>query len=382
MISGSIITLRLNAVKNNIAFLKEHLGPNVRISSVVKANAYGHGIEQIVPLFEEEGIDHFSVFYYDEAVRVKNSIRKESDIVIMGWIADNDVKNAIEQGFEFFVFNLERLHLAKKYAEELNIRARIHIEVETGMNRSGLNKRQLNKALEFFKENSEHFKISGFCTHLAGAESIANHYRIQTQLKRYNKMFKVLEKNDIVPGYKHVANSAAAFVYPETRMDLVRIGIMQYGFWSSMETFIHFTRNKKDKTDPLQRILGWKSKIMSIKDVRTGEFVGYGISFLAQSDIKTALVPVGYSCGYSRSLSNKGRVLIHGSRCGIIGLVNMNMIIVDITTVPDVKVGDEVVIIGQQGDLEIKVTAFSNISDKLNYEILAHMPGSIERKVI
>jgi alanine racemase len=313
---------------------------------------------------------------------VKNSIRKESDIVIMGWIADEDLKSTIENGFEFFVFNLERLRSAKKYAEQLNIKAKIHIEVETGMNRSGLNKRQLNKALEFIKENEEHFKIAGFCTHLAGAESIANHYRIQTQLKRYHKMLKALEKNDIVPTYKHVANSAAAFVYPETRMDLVRIGIMQYGFWSSMETFIHFTRNKKDKADPLQRILGWQSKIMSIKEVRTGEFVGYGISFLAQSDIKTALVPIGYSCGYSRSLSNKGRVLIHGSRCGIIGTVNMNMIIVDITTVPDVKVGDEVVIIGQQGDLEIKVTAFSNISDKLNYEILAHMPGSIERIVI
>ena len=157
---------------------------------------------------------------------------------------------------------------------------------------------------------------------------------------------------------------------------------MQYGFWSSMETFIHFTRNRKDKIDPLKRILGWKSKIMSIKEVRTGEFIGYGISFLAQSDIKTALVPVGYSCGYSRSLSNRGRVLVNGQRCGIIGVVNMNMIIVDITTVLEAEVGDEVVIIGQQGDLEIKVSAFSNISDQLNYEILAHMPATIERKII
>lgn len=180
MITGSIITLRSKAVKNNIAFLREHLGPDVRISSVVKANAYGHGIEQIVPLFEEEGIDHFSVFYYDEALRVKNSILKESAIVIMGWIADNDLKDAIEQGFEFFVFNLERLYLAGKYANMLNTRAKIHIEVETGMNRSGFNKKHLNEALEFIKENSECFTISGFCTHLAGAESIANHYRIQT----------------------------------------------------------------------------------------------------------------------------------------------------------------------------------------------------------
>lgn len=382
MNNASIITLREKVVRNNIAFLKENLGDKVRISSVVKANAYGHGIEQIVPLFEREGIDHFSVFDYYEAVRVKNSVQEFSDIVIMGWIADENLKEAIDHGFEFFIFTLERLYLAKKFAEELDLKAKIHLEVETGMNRSGLNKKQLNVAVSFIKENEKYFKIVGFCTHLAGAESIANHYRIQNQLRIYRKLLTVLEKNDIVPNYKHVANSAAAFVYPETRMDLVRVGIMQYGFWSSMETFIHFTRNRKEKTDPLQRILGWKSKIMSIKDVRTGDFIGYGISFLAQSDIKTALVPVGYSCGYSRSLSNKGRVLVRGQRCGIIGLVNMNMIIVDVTTIQDVSVGDEVVIIGQQGDLEIKVSAFSNISDQLNYEILAHMPGNIERKVI
>ena len=382
MNDASIITLKANAVHNNIAFLKKNLGDKIRISSVVKANAYGHGIEQIVPLFENEGIDHFSVFDYYEAVRVKSSIREESDIVIMGWVTNEDLKPAIKQGFEFFVFNLERLRWAKKWAGELGLKAKIHLEVETGMNRSGLNKKELNTAVRYIKENEKHFKVVGFCTHLAGAESIANHYRIQTQLKRYGQMLRVLEKNDIVPKYKHVANSAAAFVYPETKMDLVRVGIMQYGFWSSMETFIHFTRNRKEKTDPLQRILGWKSKIMSVKDIRTGDFVGYGISFLAQSDIKTALVPVGYSCGYSRSLSNKGRVLVRGQRCGIIGLVNMNMIIVDVTTIEDVKVGDEVVIIGQQEDLEIKVTAFSNISNELNYEILAHMPGDIERKVI
>lgn len=382
MNNASLITLRSNAVKNNIAFLKQQLGSKIRVSSVVKANAYGHGIEQIVPLFEAEGIDHFSVFDFDEALRVKRNLTEGSDIVIMGWIDDDNVEDAIREQFEFFVFNIERLRLAKKCAEKLNMKAKIHLEVETGMNRSGLNKRELNNAVKFIKENEEYFKVAGFCTHLAGAESIANHYRIQTQLRHYHKMYKVLEKNDIVPTYKHVANSAAAFVYPETRLDLVRIGIMQYGFWSSMETYIHFTRNRKNKQDPLQRILGWQSKIMSIKKVRTGEFVGYGISFLAQSDIVTALVPIGYSCGYSRSLSNKGRVLIRGQRCGIIGVVNMNMIIVDITTVTEAVIGDEVVIIGQQGDLEIKVSAFSNISDKLNYEILAHLPTSIERKVI
>jgi len=121
---------------------------------------------------------------------------------------------------------------------------------------------------------------------------------------------------------------------------------------------------------------------MAIKKVKSGEFVGYGISYLAQSNITTALVPVGYSFGYSRSLSNKGRVLIRGHRCSVIGVVNMNMIIIDVTHIGEPKVGDKVVLIGKQEDLEIKVSAFSEISDELNYEILAHLPDSIKRTVI
>ena len=378
----SEITINEKAVKKNILFLKNKLGKNVRISSVVKANAYGHGIEQIVPLFEKEGIDHFSVFDYDEAVRVKRSLLNSATIMIMGWISKKDIRNTIKNGFEFYVFNIERLQKALLYSQKLGIKAKIHLEVETGMNRSGLNKEEFEKAISIINENPDTFIIKGFCTHLAGAESISNYKRIIDQLEKYKKLLQILEHNNIKPKYKHVANSAAAFVYPQTRMDLVRIGIMQYGFWSSAETFISFIGNKIDKTDPLQRILGWESKIMSIKEIKTGEFIGYGTSFLAQSDIKAALIPIGYSGGYNRSLSNKGRVLINGQRCGVIGIVNMNMIIVDITNVLFAKIGDEVVIIGQQKDLEIKVSAFSNISDQLNYEILAHLPKNIKRKII
>ncbi|MBI9036522.1 MAG: alanine racemase [Bacteroidales bacterium] len=382
MIDNSLITLNENALENNISFLKKKLGDKVKISAVVKANAYGHGIEQVVPLFEKYGIEHYSVFYYSEAIRVYNCLTKPSSIVVMGWLCEKSIREAIEKGIEFFVFNIERLNIAIKSAKELKIKAKIHLEVETGMNRSGLNIDELVHAIAIIKENIENIEIAGFCTHLAGAESISNHFRIQNQLKKYKKMLVTLENNDLHPKYKHVANSAAAFVYPKTRMDMVRVGIMLYGFWSSTEVFIHYMNSNHIKKDPLTRILGWQSQIMAIKEVKSGEFVGYGISYLAQSNITTALVPVGYSFGYSRSLSNKGRVLINGSRCSVIGVVNMNMIIVDITNAGNTKVGDKVVLIGKQDDLEIKVSAFSEISDELNYEILAHLPDSIERTVI
>lgn len=381
MFNHSIITLNENSVQNNIDFLRKKLGNKIKISAVVKANAYGHGIEQIIPLFEKNGIDHYSVFYYSEAISVYNCLTKPSTIVVMGWLSNENIKDAIQKNIEFFVFNIERLSLAIKYAKELNLKVKIHLEAETGMNRSGLNIDELKTAIKLIKENIEYIEISGFCTHLAGAESVSNHYRIQNQLKKYKKMLAVLEANNLNPLYKHVANSAAAFVYPKARMDLVRIGIMLYGFWSSTEVFIHYLKSNQDKLDPLKRILKWHSQIMAIKEVKSGEFVGYGISYQAQSNITTALVPVGYSLGYNRSLSNKGYVLIRGCRCSVIGVVNMNMMIIDVSNVSEPKIGDEVVLIGKQEDLEIKVSAFSELSDELNYEILAHLPESIIRIV-
>lgn len=382
MKDSSIITLNRESVRNNIRFLKKKMGQKVRISSVVKANAYGHGIEQIVPLFEAEGIDHFAVFDYAEALRVAKSLSGQATIMIMGWISDTDLKNAVRRGFEFYVFTLRRLERAIAIAESMHTKARIHLEAETGMNRSGLNSQDLKEAIRMIRDHPEAVDLSGFCTHLAGAESISNHLRIQKQMKNYYRMLRMVKDADLNPHYRHVANSAAAFVYPKTRLDLVRIGIMQYGFWSSTETFIQYINGKSDQHDPLKRILGWQSKVMSLKEVKTGEFVSYGITYLAQTDIRTALIPVGYSNGYSRSLSNKGRLLIRGHRCSVIGVVNMNMLIADVTHVPDVRIGDEVVIIGKQGDLEIKVTAFSDISEQLNYEILAHLPEKLHRRVL
>lgn len=383
MINGSsLITLNEESVTNNIRFLKKKLGRNVRISSVVKANAYGHGIEQIVPMFEKAGLDHFSVFSFREATRVKASLSGDATIMIMGWISDHNIRDAIIGDYEFYIFNIERLQVAMKYALETTKKARIHIEIETGMNRSGLNSEELNRAVKIITDNPECFNVAGVTTHLAGAESISNHVRIKKQISRYHKTLTYLAEQGIDPGVRHIANSAAAFVYPKARLDMVRIGIMQYGFWSSTETFIQYLGNRSNRKDPLKRVLGWESRIMSIKEVKIGEYIGYGISFLAQSVTRTALIPVGYSSGYSRSLSNKGHVLIHGTFCNVLGLVNMNMIIADITNVPDVVVGDQVVIIGRQGEQEIKVSSFSDISDQLNYEVLAHLSGGIKRNLL
>jgi alanine racemase len=163
---------------------------------------------------------------------------------------------------------------------------------------------------------------------------------------------------------------------------MVRIGILQYGYWPSTETFIHYISRRKLKTDPIKRIITWKSKVMVVKEVKQGSFVSYGTTYLATEDKRIAVIPTGYSHGYSRTLSNTGRVLINGQRIAVIGMVNMNMLIVDITYCADVQQGDEVVLIGRQGELDISVSSFSELSDQLNYELLARLPSSIERKLI
>ena len=378
---ASFIELSQPALQNNIAFLKKQF-ENTRISSVVKANAYGHGLEQFLKMAVDCGIDHFSVFSSDEAKKVKSLLNEPIDIMIMGWINDEDLEWVIKNQIEFFVFNHERVDKFLEVSKRLGIPAKIHVELETGMNRTGFRSRELKSLIEKLIENVQHYEFKGICTHFAGAESIANYKRIQGQIRKFKSLHKQFLKKHLIPKTRHTACSAAALTYPKTQFDMVRIGILQYGFWPSVETYIQFLTHSKLQSDPLKQILSWKSVIMSIKKVKTGEFVSYGTSYLAQKDMKIALVPVGYSQGYARNLSNQGRVIINGQRVGVIGMVNMNMLITDVTTLEKVNIGDEVVLIGKQGDISINVSSFTELSDQLNYELLTRLPVEIPRVII
>jgi alanine racemase len=160
---------------------------------------------------------------------------------------------------------------------------------------------------------------------------------------------------------------------------MVRIGILQFGFFPTQEILVHYLSTKKNIEDPLKRVISWKTNVMDLKDVGAGKFIGYGTSFFTNVPTKIALIPVGYANGYSRNLSNQGKVLIHGKRFDVIGTVNMSMMAVDITECPEIQRGDEVVLIGNQGDLEISVSSFSNYSNLVNYELLTRLPSDIPR---
>lgn len=382
MFETSHINLKKAALKNNLSFIQNLIGEDCKMSSVVKGKAYGHGIEEYVVMAEECGVNHFSVYSTDEAQRVFNVKNTNTSIMIMGSVDDDGLAWAIDNDIEVWVFDEERLNKALQLAENLRKKAKLHIEIETGMYRTGFENGEIKNVIQTLQGNLEHHTLVGICTHFASAESISNYYRIKEQIKRFKRVLKQFEKATLHPVYRHACCSAALLRFPEMRMDMVRVGILQYGFWPSTETFIDYTQKNKTMDEPLHRIISWKSHVMSVKHVKTGEYIGYGTSYLAQSDTKIGIVPVGYGHGFARSLSNQGRALINGIRMAVIGTVNMNSLAVDLSEVESVKKGDSVTLIGRDGELDVSVASFSEATNQLNYELLTRLPMHIPRIVV
>jgi alanine racemase len=347
---------------------------------VIKGNAYGHGIESILPMIEEAGVTHFSVFGVDEAMRAHKIKKDICEIMIMGYVDDEYLEWAIEHDVSFFVFTRERLEAVAKTAKKTSKKARIHVELETGMHRTGFMPHELTEVAEILTKNDKTITLEGLCTHFAGAEHLSNFDRVNKQIERFKKTCNWFHEFGLKPRYRHVACSAGLLNFPDYAMDLVRIGISNYGFWPSEETrMLHIQKNGEMPKDPLDRVLSWKSKILSVNHVGEGEYVSYGKSYITNRDSLIAVVPVGYSYGFSRTLSNLGHVLVHGKRVTVIGSVNMNMMVIDVTDIPEVQVNDEVVMIGKQGNLNISVSSFSDMNNSMNYELLTRLPEQIPR---
>ncbi len=382
MYDSSIIEISRSALQANLNFLKKHTGPHARYCSVVKGNAYGHGLAEFVNLAVTCGVDYFAVYSADEAYQIVQHVNPVPDIYIMGNVEGEAIEWAILNGIEISISDIKRLENALDYARKNGKKALVHIEIETGMNRTGFEANELNAAAELINKNSKHIEIIGCCTHFAGAETMANNFRVSQQIERFSKLLKNAADLGINPLYKHAACSAAVMNYPATIGDMVRVGIMQYGFWPNDETFIRFIGDKEKSDKILKRLITWKAKVMNIKTVKKGDYIGYGTAYLAMKDMKLAIVPVGYAHGYSRNLSNTGKVLIRGAEARVTGIVNMNAISVDVTHIPAVEKGDEVVLIGKQKNKTISVFSFSELSSQLNYEMLTRLSSGIPRIIV
>lgn len=384
MLHSSWIELDRLAVNKNIRYLKKRIGPDVTFVSVIKGNAYGHGIEQYLPLAEAAGIRHFAVYDAFEAQRALQVKAEGTQLIIMGMLDADQMDWVIENDIAFFVSSRDRLEAALAEARKQKKKALIHLDLETGMNRTGLEEDELPSVSKEIKKNRCYLSVEGVCTHYAGAESIANYFRIHKQYEQFNKLCKSLKKSGIVPHAYHSACSAAALIYPHTKMDMVRFGIAQYGFWPSMETKMNnlLSEEVKFTRDPLKAVLTWKSRVMSVKAIDRGNFVNYGNAYLSTKNIKVATVPIGYHQGYSRSLGNSGQVLIRGKKADVVGMVNMNMFMVNVSHIKGIAAGDEVVIIGKQGEMKISVSSFSELTKMVNYELLSRLPYQIPRIIV
>lgn len=381
MKASSHIKLNQKALQSNWEFLNSYFNGK-KISAVVKGNAYGHGIKDYVPMAEACGVNHFSVFNAGEAYKVYKAASAESTIMIMGALDDDDIEWAIEKDVEFYVFTMERLETTIKTAHSLGKKAIIHIEIETGMYRTGFELKQIPTLIEILKSNTDTLTFKGLCMHFAGAENIANYVRIKKQKINFKKAVKAFKQANVEPEIIHTCCSAAAVRLPDMHYDMLRIGIMQYGFWSGPEILIEYLNKNDVVTSPLKRIIRWESQVMSLKQVPPGEFVGYGSSFYSHKTMDIAIVPVGYAHGFSRSLSNTGTVLINEQFAKVVGTVNMNCIAVDVTDIDSVKINEPVILIGTQGEHEISVSSFGEMSSQLNYELLTRLPLNIPRIVV
>ena len=391
MLHTSYIEISKSALQNNLNYMRGYIaemcsGPVPEYSMVLKANAYGHGIEEVLGIAEGAGVSHFSLFSVAEAIRAESVANAGSELMIMGWVDEDYLEWVIEKEISYYVFSIERMLQSLEVARRVGKKARIHIELETGMHRTGFQPDQLGQIVQILGDNPGQFDVVGMCTHYAGAESLVNYDRVAGQIQTFNRLSSVLRNKGVQVDYRHTACSAAVFNFPESIMELVRVGIANYGYWPSPETRIRHLAGDdvvdEVQDDPLQRVLSWKSVILSINHVDEGEYISYGQSYLTNRKSRIATVPVGYGYGYNRTLSNNGHVLVNGYRVPVIGTVNMNMLVIDVTDADGVEVGDQVVLIGRQGDLTISVSSFVEMNNSMNYEMLTRLPDHIPRVIV
>jgi alanine racemase len=373
-IPQSQITVNKKAIRNNLSFFKKLQNTN-RVFPVIKANGYGHGASLIVKATDDlaDGYCIHSIFELDGFSTTKN-------VIILGYFL-TDIRTIATylKNFNLFftVFDFESLLVLEKASVLANKKINVYIKLETGTNRLGVNVSLAEKMLDYIFSNKT-FTFCGFSMHFANIEDTTDHSFAKQQLDRFlNKTNKLTDKKCSLM----CACSAAALLFEETRMDIVRLGISLYGYFSSRETFVSFSNLGSFANNPLSPALVWETNPIQIKKVKAGEYIGYGLTYKVTRDMKIAVLPVGYSDGFDRRLSNCGYVLIKGQRAPVCGRVCMNLTMVDISHIENVSVNDTVVLIGKSGEEEITADTMANLTGSINYQILACLNPLIPRKL-
>ena len=362
------VKVDLNAVENNINEVRKRIDDDVKVLAVIKADAYGHGAVKVGSFLKDKA-DYFGVATLEEAVELrKNNI--DTPILILGYTSPKQYEQLVLYDVTATVYNLEMAEKLNETAGKLNKKAKVHTALETGMNRIGF--KVCSKSIEYVKciSKMDNIILEGMFTHFSCADEKDKEYS-KMQMNKYDEFAAALQENNIDIPLKHMCNSAGIMEFEDHRFDMVRSGIITYGLYPSDEV------NKKSLN--LKSALEWKAHVINISEVPEGCGVSYGKTYITKGTTKIATVSVGYADGYKRGLSNKGRVLIHGQYASIIGRVCMDQMMVDVTHIDDVKIEDEVTLIGKDGQNAITVEEIAEIAGSFNYEFVCGIGKRVMR---
>ena len=363
------------AVLHNLRVLRERVAP-AQIMAVVKGNAYGHGLHEVASIVRDEA-DWFGVnaLHEAEALRADGHVRP---ILILGHTPPEQAAAVVRGGFRQVIYDRDLMEALSCVAQDANRAARVHVKVETGTNRQGVAGDELAALVAAVRARPE-LALEGLYTHYANIEEAGDFAYAGRQLARFEAAVACVETGVPVP-VKHTACSAAAILYPQTYFNLVRIGISLYGLWPSEATRRAACAGARPLA--LRPALAWKCRIAQVKDVPADETVGYGCTFRTERPTRLAVLPVGYYEGLDRGLSNRGVALVRGRRAPIAGRVCMNMTMLDVTDVTGAAAGDEVVLIGAQGEETITAEEMGALLDTINYEVVTRIGASVPRLVV
>ncbi len=359
------IEIDKKSIKHNYDVFRSLIKPKCKLMAVVKSNAYGHSIIDFSKEMEKLGADYFGVDSIVEGI----ALRKEGikiPILVLGYTLPEMLEEAVKYNLEITVSTFETLNEIKKQ-KLINIKA--HIKVDTGMGRHGFLLDQIERVISGIKG----MNIVGLYTHFASAKNPAFPQYTNKQIEIFNNWTDLFKKTGFNP-IKHASATSGVILFPEAQYDMVRVGIGMYGVWPSRETkeFIN------DKFT-LKPVLSWKTIVCEIKDLPAGSKIGYDSTETLENKTKIAICPIGYWHGYPRALSGIGKVLINGEKCKILGRICMDIIIVDVSGVKNIKLGDEAVLIGKSGNKEILADNISTILDGSTYELLTRINPLIKR---
>jgi len=372
----SWIEIDAQRLRSNIDAFRAATAAGTTLMVVVKANAYGHGLQVVAPIAAERA-DWLGVNCIDEAVEITRlGIRKP--VVILGHTPADQLEIAVANGYRQVLYRMDVAQGLSQAAAKLGVAAKAHLKIETGTNRQGIPVTQL---ASFMRDLAKlpGLEVEGAYTHFANIEDTLDPSFAQSQIQKFREALGILERAGIRPVHAHASATAGALLYAEMDFTMIRLGIGTYGIWPSRET--QLAARERARQLSLAPILTWKTRAAQVKDVNAGDYVGYGLTYRASRPMKLVVLPIGYYDGYDRKLSNSGRALIRGQFAPVVGRVAMNMTMLDVTDV-GADLDDEVVLIGRQGNAEIRVEELAEKIGTISYEVVARINPLIPRVLL